>query len=221
MDLSKMMLGGGVCTFLLVLLDQAAGLRLPTTKPAWTLDLLALFGCPRAACWIFYLAFGLTSYLLLRAAIAVASWAALSILHLLPASVVIKLLYPFRCLRHRAILLYLHLRFHCYTRPRCHLNSPKPLQWLLQPWLPLYIQLRRCEVIKQAHLHRLYLKTSALKHRLLTPRRQTSFYRRQPSPPTSKHRAVLYLATFLLFSATTASATLLSTRPSPPSEAAL
>lgn len=99
----------------------------------------------------------------------------------------------------------LAMRF-AVQRLRCRMLFRQSVHWFMNPYLPLYVNETRKELIRRMHKQHLYLKSSTLKHWLFTPRPDTLPIRRQTSPPTSLHLRVLLTAVVLLSSTAIAAA---------------
>ena len=95
---------------------------------------------------------------------------------------------------------------HCYVQwLRCGMLLRQLIHWFMRPYLAVYQHETRQEVIRRAHKAGLFLKSSTLKHQLLTPRQQTQPIRRQnPVVPTPHHLRLLAIITFLLSASTVA-----------------
>jgi Reverse transcriptase (RNA-dependent DNA polymerase)/RNase H-like domain found in reverse transcriptase len=92
-------------------------------------------------------------------------------------------------------------------RLRCGMLLRQLVHWFMRPYLAVYQRETRQEVIRRAHKAGVFLKSSTLKHQLLTPRQQTQSIRRQnPVVPTSCHLRLLTIITFLLSASTVAAA---------------
>ena len=81
------------------------------------------------------------------------------------------------------------------------------VHWFMRPYLVVYQYETRQEVNRRAHKAGIYLKSSTLKHRLLTPRTATQCIQRQnPAVRTPHHLRLLAIITFALSAFTVAAA---------------